>query len=61
MENIRHAESEEKILNFDVPDDALERAANAEEKAFTVAYCTRGWYDCGWPMVRNGWPVEGRR
>jgi len=47
---IRHLESDEKILAFDVPDDALERAASPEEKAFTALYCTRALYfDCGWP------------
>ena len=54
-EVISHAESDEKILTFDVPDDALERAASAEEKAFTAVYCTRAlYYDCGWPTVENG-------
>ena len=54
-EVISHAESDEKILTFDVPDDALERAASAEEKAFTAVYCTRALYfDCGWPTVENG-------
>ena len=39
---IGHPESDEKIiLTFDVPDDALERAASAEEKVFTAVYCTR--------------------
>jgi hypothetical protein len=48
---IGHLESDEKIiLTFDVPDDALERAASAEQKAFTAVYCTRALYfDCGWP------------
>jgi hypothetical protein len=54
-EVISHAESGEKILTFDVPDDALERAAKPEEKAFTAVYCTRALYfDCGWPTVENG-------
>ena len=54
-EVISHAESDEKILTFDVPDDALERAASAEEKVFTAVYCTRALYfDCGWPTVENG-------
>jgi hypothetical protein len=46
------AESEEKILTFDVPDEALERAASAERQAFTWVYCTNGWYwyDCNWPQ-----------
>jgi len=28
-------ESDEKVLTFDVPDEALERAASAERQAFT--------------------------
>ena len=44
------AESNEKILTFDVPDDALERAASAEPKAFTVVYCTNNLYNCGFPV-----------
>ena len=40
-EVISHAESDEKILTFDVPDEALERAASAEQNAFTMLYCTR--------------------
>ena len=49
---ISQAESEEKILAFDVPDEALERAASAEQQALTWAYCTNGyyWYDCSWPQ-----------
>jgi hypothetical protein len=41
-------ESDEKILAFDVPDEALERAASAERQAFTWVHCTNGyyWYDC---------------
>ena len=35
---------------FDVPDDALERAAAVEVgRAVTVGYCTQ-WYTCGWPL-----------
>jgi hypothetical protein len=35
---------------FDVPDDALERAAGvALGQAVTVGYCTQ-WYTCGWPL-----------
>jgi len=35
---------------FDVPDDALERAAGvAVGQAVTVGYCTQ-WYTCGWPL-----------
>jgi inorganic pyrophosphatase len=45
-------ESDEKILTFDVPDEALERAASAERQAVTWVYCTNGyyWYDCNWPQ-----------
>jgi hypothetical protein len=35
---------------FDVPDDALERAAGvAVGQAVTVGYCIQ-WYPCGWPL-----------
>jgi hypothetical protein len=34
------AERDEEILTFNIPDEALERAANAEQNAFTVMYCT---------------------
>jgi hypothetical protein len=47
---ISQAERDEEILTFDIPDEALERAANAEPKAFTVVYCTSPWYDCGLPQ-----------
>jgi hypothetical protein len=47
---ISQAESDEKILTFDVPDEALERAASAEQKTFTVMYCTQPWYYCGGPQ-----------
>jgi hypothetical protein len=45
-------ESDEKVLTFDVPDEALERAASAERQAVTWVYCTNGyyWYDCNWPQ-----------
>jgi hypothetical protein len=46
--------SEEDILTFltfDVPDDALERAAGVTgDGAMTWVYCTQGWYNCGWPQ-----------
>jgi hypothetical protein len=52
---IGQPESDEKILTFDVLDDALERAASSEAKAFTAVYCTRALYfDCGWPTVEIG-------
>jgi len=46
------AETDADILTFDVPDDALERAASVERQAFTWAYCTSAWYwyDCSWPQ-----------
>jgi hypothetical protein len=44
------AELDEDILTFDVPDDALERAAAvADGQSVTVGYCTY-WYACGWPL-----------
>jgi hypothetical protein len=42
-EAITQAEAEE-ILSFDIPDEALERAASAERQAFTWVYCTNGYY-----------------
>jgi hypothetical protein len=38
-----------RSVSFDVPDEVLERVA-AEQKAFTVVYCTNPWYDCGLPQ-----------
>jgi hypothetical protein len=49
-EVISKAESDEKILTFDVPDDALERVASAEQNAFTLVYYTNPWYNCGLPQ-----------
>jgi hypothetical protein len=43
------AEGDEEILTFDIPDEALERAASAEQ-AYTLAYCTHPWYHCPWPQ-----------
>jgi hypothetical protein len=45
-------DNDEEILTLDVPDEALERAANVERQAFTWVYCTNGyyWYDCNWPQ-----------
>jgi hypothetical protein len=44
------AEPNDEILTSDVPDDALERAAElASGPAVTVGYCTQ-WYTCGWPL-----------
>ena len=44
-------ESDDKILAFDLPDEALERAASAEQNAFTMLYCTSDWYSCGLPQI----------
>ena len=51
-EVISQAEGDEKILSFNIPDEALERAASAQRHAFTLAYCTSAWYwyDCSWPQ-----------
>ena len=45
------AELDEDILTFDVPDDALERAAAVSDgqAAHTIGYCTH-WYHCNWPL-----------
>ena len=43
-------ETDEKILGSDVPDEALERAANTEQTAVTLIYCTNHWYSCDWPQ-----------
>src|SRR5215471_9226753 len=40
-----------EILSFDVSDELLERAANAEQSGFTVAFCTSYWDSCGLPAV----------
>ena len=49
-EVISRAEADERILTFDVPDEALERAASAEWQAVTWVYCTHPWYYCPWPQ-----------
>jgi hypothetical protein len=44
------AELDEDILIFDVPDDALERAAPvADRRMITLAYCTKDPLSCNWP------------
>ena len=40
-------ELDEQVLTSDIPDEVLERAASAEQNAFTLAYCTNPWYNCG--------------
>jgi hypothetical protein len=46
-ELVRQVESAEEILTFDVPDDVLGRAGNAEGAAFTLFYCTNQSSECG--------------
>lgn len=42
---------DEIVLNLDVPDDTLERAASrVDGQPITWAYCTHVSYDCGWPQ-----------
>ena len=43
-------ELDEQVLTSDIPDEVLERAASAEQNAFTLAYCTNSWYNCGLPQ-----------
>jgi len=44
------AKADEQILVFDIPDQALERAASTEQKAVTWIYCTHAWHSCDWPQ-----------
>jgi len=41
---------DEQILTFDIPEEALERVANAERQASTWVYCTHAWQYCDWPQ-----------
>ncbi len=43
-------EAGEEFLNFDLPDEALERAGGLAQQAFTWAQCTYPWYYCPWPQ-----------
>jgi hypothetical protein len=52
VEVIGRAEAEERILDYEVSDDSLERAAG--DRAITWIYCTHPWYNCGWPQYRPG-------
>jgi hypothetical protein len=45
------AVADERVLTFDIPDEVLERAATAEQSAFTLAFCTSHWDSCGVPPV----------
>jgi hypothetical protein len=47
---ISQTETDDGILTFDIPDEALERAAGAESNALTWIPCTHLPYDCGWPL-----------
>ena len=38
------AEGDEEMLTFDIPEEALERAAGAEQQATTWVHCTHPWY-----------------
>jgi hypothetical protein len=49
-EAIIQAEADEEILSFDIPDEYLERAANAEQTGFTMFYCTNNWHSCDLPQ-----------
>jgi hypothetical protein len=49
-ETARQADPVEEIVTFDIPDDALERAASAEPNALTWIPCTHLPYDCGFPL-----------
>jgi hypothetical protein len=44
------AELDGDILTFDVPDDALERAAPIADPRVITLYCTRDPLSCGWPV-----------
>jgi hypothetical protein len=50
-EVITQTKADREILSFDVSDELLERAANAEQSGFTLAYCTSYWDSCGLPAV----------
>jgi hypothetical protein len=44
------AELDEDILTFDVPDDALERAAPVAGRRIMTLYRTKDPLSCGWPV-----------
>ena len=44
--------AEENLLNSNVPDEALERAAGVGAPVWTMNYCTYDYYQCG--------PIGGR-
>jgi hypothetical protein len=50
LENDVNGLAELDEFTFDVPDDALERAAPvADRRIITLAYCTKDPLSCGWP------------
>jgi hypothetical protein len=49
---ITKSNTDSEILSFDVLDELLERVANAEQSAFTLAFCTNNWDNCGMPPTR---------
>ena len=45
------AELDDKdFLTFDIPDDALERAAPVADRRIMTLYCTKDPLSCGWPL-----------
>jgi len=50
-EVITQTKADREILRFDVSDELLELAANAEQSGFTLAFCTSYWDSCGFPAV----------
>ena len=52
-EVITQTKADREILSFDVSDELLERAANTEQSAFTLSFCTSIWDSCGMPQWRN--------
>jgi hypothetical protein len=47
QEMTSEGEGDDEIVTCDIPDDALERAASAEQTAFTLFYCTSQSSECG--------------
>ena len=47
LNEVPQTKADNEILRFHVPDELLERAANAEQSAFTLAFCTSNWDSCG--------------
>jgi len=47
MDKYDDASTDENVLIFNVPDEALERAAGTQRQAWTLNYCTYNYYQCG--------------